>query len=106
MQVGDETGHIMSLDLRPSDAINLAVRANVPIQVNKALAVADGVRQVSMVPRGAGARSIRAVRSYHFNFTAEDRSVLLSPARPSLRMGYAQHCSWKAHQAHLLLRPT
>lgn len=43
---GDETTTV-SLDIRPSDAINLAVRCNVPIQVNKELALGDGVRVVS-----------------------------------------------------------
>ncbi|XP_024382728.1 bifunctional nuclease 2 [Physcomitrium patens] len=42
-KVGDECGEVVSLDLRPSDAINLAVRCKVPIQVNKWLAEGDGV---------------------------------------------------------------
>ncbi|KAI4336855.1 hypothetical protein L6164_015332 [Bauhinia variegata] len=36
----------MSFDLRPSDAINIAVRCKVPIQVNKFLAYGDGMRMV------------------------------------------------------------
>lgn len=44
---GDESAAPVSLDVRPSDAINLAVRCGVPIQVNKELAVGDGVRIVS-----------------------------------------------------------
>eukprot|EP00850_Spirogloea_muscicola_P010154 SM000058S18584 [mRNA] locus=s58:636100:638298:- [translate_table: standard] len=36
----------ISLDLRPSDAINIAVRSKVPIQVNKLLAVGDGVKVI------------------------------------------------------------
>ncbi|KAI7725529.1 hypothetical protein M8C21_029574, partial [Ambrosia artemisiifolia] len=43
--VDDET-ECVSFDLRPSDAINIAVRCNVPIQVNKFLAYSDGVRIV------------------------------------------------------------
>eukprot|EP00245_Coleochaete_scutata_P013323 TRINITY_DN5388_c0_g1_i1.p1 TRINITY_DN5388_c0_g1~~TRINITY_DN5388_c0_g1_i1.p1 ORF type:complete len:376 (-),score=87.74 TRINITY_DN5388_c0_g1_i1:862-1989(-) len=41
---GDENEPIISLDLRPSDAINLAARCKVPIQVNKMLARSDSVR--------------------------------------------------------------
>lgn len=44
---GDDTQLPVSLDLRPSDAINLAVRCKIPIQVNKDLAILDGVRIVS-----------------------------------------------------------
>ncbi|KAG0612358.1 hypothetical protein M758_6G021300 [Ceratodon purpureus] len=44
---GDDSAPPVSLDVRPSDAINLAVRCKIPIQVNKDLAVGDGVRIVS-----------------------------------------------------------
>ncbi|PIA55846.1 hypothetical protein AQUCO_00700279v1 [Aquilegia coerulea] len=44
-KVGNETEKI-SFDLRPSDAINIAVRCKVPIQVNKYLAYSDGMRIV------------------------------------------------------------
>ncbi|OAY80403.1 Bifunctional nuclease 2 [Ananas comosus] len=43
--VGDEKESI-SFDLRPSDAINMAVRCKVPIQVNRQLAYSDGMRVV------------------------------------------------------------
>ncbi|MQL41427.1 bifunctional nuclease family protein, partial [Escherichia coli] len=44
-KVGNEA-ECMSLDLRPSDAINIAVRCKVPIQVNKHLAYSDGMRVI------------------------------------------------------------
>ncbi|KAM6544320.1 hypothetical protein CsatB_008767 [Cannabis sativa] len=44
-KVGDES-ECISLDLRPSDAINIAVRCKVPIQVNKYLAYSDGMRVI------------------------------------------------------------
>ncbi|ESR48288.1 Bifunctional nuclease 1 [Citrus sinensis] len=44
-KVGDET-ECVSFDLRPSDAINIAVRCKVPIQVNKYLAYSDGMRVI------------------------------------------------------------
>ncbi|KAG0626220.1 hypothetical protein M758_2G111900 [Ceratodon purpureus] len=44
---GDDSAAPVSLDIRPSDAINLAVRCKIPIQVSKDLAVGDGVRIVS-----------------------------------------------------------
>lgn len=45
-QVGEDTQEV-SLDLRPSDAINIAARCQVPIQVNRHLAYGDGVKIVS-----------------------------------------------------------
>ncbi|WOK99929.1 bifunctional nuclease 2-like [Canna indica] len=44
-KVGNEQETI-SFDLRPSDAINMAVRCKVPIQVNRSLAYGDGMRVV------------------------------------------------------------
>ncbi|GJT00570.1 bifunctional nuclease 2-like protein, partial [Tanacetum coccineum] len=44
-KVDDET-ECVSFDLRPSDAINIAVRCKVPIQVNKFLAYSDGMKIV------------------------------------------------------------
>ncbi|KAG4931735.1 hypothetical protein JHK82_048845 [Glycine max] len=44
-KVGNEAEYV-SFDLRPSDAINIAVRCKVPIQVNKYLAYSDGMRVI------------------------------------------------------------
>ncbi|XVF36063.1 hypothetical protein REPUB_Repub19eG0026100 [Reevesia pubescens] len=44
-KVGNEKESV-SFDLRPSDAINIAVRCKVPIQVNKYLAYGDGMRVI------------------------------------------------------------
>uniref|UniRef100_A0A1J3J4F2 Bifunctional nuclease 2 n=1 Tax=Noccaea caerulescens TaxID=107243 RepID=A0A1J3J4F2_NOCCA len=44
-KVGDKFDCV-SFDLRPSDAINIAVRSKVPIQVNKHLAYSDGMRVI------------------------------------------------------------
>ncbi|KAG0498412.1 hypothetical protein HPP92_003103 [Vanilla planifolia] len=44
-KIGNEK-ECFSFDLRPSDAINMAVRCKVPIQVNRQLAYSDGVRVV------------------------------------------------------------
>ncbi|KAL5713305.1 Bifunctional nuclease 1 [Ranunculus cassubicifolius] len=44
-KVGNESEKI-SFDIRPSDAINIAVRCKVPIQVNKYLAYSDGMRMI------------------------------------------------------------
>ncbi|XP_024972322.1 bifunctional nuclease 2-like isoform X1 [Cynara cardunculus var. scolymus] len=44
-KLDDETDCV-SFDLRPSDAINIAVRCKVPIQVNKFLAYSDGMKVV------------------------------------------------------------
>lgn len=42
----DNEAETLRFDLRPSDAINIAVRCKVPIQVNKFLAYSDGMRVV------------------------------------------------------------
>ncbi|KAL3845263.1 hypothetical protein ACJIZ3_002666 [Penstemon smallii] len=42
----DNEAESVTFDLRPSDAINIAVRCKVPIQVNKLLAYSDGVRVI------------------------------------------------------------
>ncbi|KAJ8762340.1 hypothetical protein K2173_007498 [Erythroxylum novogranatense] len=44
-KVGNDS-EFVSFDLRPSDAINIAVRCKVPIQVNKYLAYSDGMRVI------------------------------------------------------------
>ncbi|KAL7207642.1 hypothetical protein ACSBR1_029566 [Camellia fascicularis] len=44
-KLGNEMESV-SFDLRPSDAINIAVRCKVPIQVNKYLAYSDGMRVI------------------------------------------------------------
>ncbi|XP_006342580.1 bifunctional nuclease 2-like isoform X2 [Solanum tuberosum] len=52
----DNDAESISFDLRPSDAINIAVNCKVPIQVNKKLAYSDGVRIVEsadLAPRAA-----------------------------------------------------
>ncbi|XP_010459638.1 PREDICTED: bifunctional nuclease 2 [Camelina sativa] len=45
-KVGGNKSECVSFDLRPSDAINIAVRCKVPIQVNKYLAYSDGMRVI------------------------------------------------------------
>ncbi|KAL2905532.1 Bifunctional nuclease 1 [Bienertia sinuspersici] len=45
MKMDSET-ESLSFDLRPSDAINIAVRCKAPIQVNKSLALKDGMKIV------------------------------------------------------------
>ncbi|KAL0905614.1 hypothetical protein M5K25_024047 [Dendrobium thyrsiflorum] len=52
IQVGDKQD-IISFDLRPSDAINMAVRCKVPIQVNRTLAYNDGLRMIGQVKHAA-----------------------------------------------------
>ncbi|XP_057542088.1 bifunctional nuclease 2-like [Amaranthus tricolor] len=42
----DSQTESLSFDLRPSDAINIAVRCKAPIQVNKSLALKDGLKIV------------------------------------------------------------
>ncbi|KAL5704720.1 Bifunctional nuclease 1 [Ranunculus cassubicifolius] len=51
-KVGNEE-EIVSFDLRPSDAINIAVRCQVPIQVNKFLAYSDGMKVVEPAKLGS-----------------------------------------------------
>ncbi|KAI9118133.1 hypothetical protein K1719_010465 [Acacia pycnantha] len=58
----------MSFDLRPSDAINIAVRCKVPIQVNKYLAYSDGMRVIE-----SGKLSTQSPGSDGLLFTELDR---------------------------------
>ncbi|XVF73791.1 hypothetical protein PTKIN_Ptkin13bG0010500 [Pterospermum kingtungense] len=66
-KVGDETKPV-SFDLRPSDAINIAVRCKAPIQVNKYLAYSDGMRVVE-----SGKLSMQSPVSDGLLFTELDR---------------------------------
>ncbi|KAJ0989052.1 hypothetical protein J5N97_007408 [Dioscorea zingiberensis] len=66
-KVGNEKDCI-SFDLRPSDAINVAVRSKVPIQVNKQLAYSDGMRVVEPVQQ-----MVQVALSDGFLFTELDR---------------------------------
>ncbi|KAL8490441.1 hypothetical protein ACS0TY_025589 [Phlomoides rotata] len=57
----DDEAESISFDLRPSDAINIAVRCKVPIQVNKYLVYTDGMKviesdKVSMHSSSSNAR--------------------------------------------------
>ncbi|KAK8601295.1 hypothetical protein V6N13_058987 [Hibiscus sabdariffa] len=66
-KVGDET-ELVTFDLRPSDAINIAVRCKVPIQVNKNLAYSDGMRVIE-----SGNLSIQPPASDGLLFTELDQ---------------------------------
>ncbi|KAJ6684868.1 BIFUNCTIONAL NUCLEASE 1 [Salix purpurea] len=65
-KIGNETESV-SFDLRPSDAINIAVRCKVPIQVNKYLAYSDGMRVME------SGKSIQPPASEGLLFTELDR---------------------------------
>ncbi|CAE5964221.1 unnamed protein product [Arabidopsis lyrata] len=58
----------VSFDLRPSDAINIAVRCKIPIQVNKYLAYSDGMRVIE-----SGKISTPTPASDGLLFTEQDR---------------------------------
>ncbi|KAK4768677.1 hypothetical protein SAY87_003818 [Trapa incisa] len=66
-KVGDNTDCV-SFDLRPSDAINIAVRCKVPIQVNRYLAYSDGMRVID-----SGKLSAQSPASDGLLFTELDR---------------------------------
>ncbi|KAK2660576.1 hypothetical protein Ddye_007109 [Dipteronia dyeriana] len=66
-KVGNEA-ECVSFDLRPSDAINIAVRCKVPIQVNKYLAYSDGMRVIE-----SGKLSMHTPASDGLLFTELDR---------------------------------
>jgi len=67
LQVGNAS-ECVSFDLRPSDAINIAVRCKIPIQVNKYLAYSDGMRVIE-----SGKISTPAPASDGLLFTEQDR---------------------------------
>ncbi|XP_039065659.1 bifunctional nuclease 1-like [Hibiscus syriacus] len=66
-KVGDESEPVI-FDLRPSDAINIAVRCKVSIQVNKYLAYSDGMRVIE-----SGKPSVLSPASDGLLFTEQDR---------------------------------
>ncbi|KAK8624409.1 hypothetical protein V6N13_065754 [Hibiscus sabdariffa] len=66
-KVGDESEPVV-FDLRPSDAINIAVRCKVSIQVNKYLAYSDGMRVIE-----SGKPTMQSPASDGLLFTEQDR---------------------------------
>ncbi|CAN6722257.1 unnamed protein product [Malus baccata var. baccata] len=66
-KAGSET-ECVGFDLRPSDAINIAVRCKVPIQVNKYLAYSDGMKVIE-----SGKFSTQGPASDGLLFTQLDR---------------------------------
>ncbi|KAK6118884.1 hypothetical protein DH2020_047373 [Rehmannia glutinosa] len=64
----DNEADCISFDLRPSDAINIAVRCKVPIQVNKFLVYNDGMRIIESAKVSAQSSSLDGQL-----FTALDR---------------------------------
>ncbi|KAK8704528.1 hypothetical protein V6N13_048150 [Hibiscus sabdariffa] len=66
-KVGDESEPVI-FDLRPSDAINIAVRCKVSIQVNKYLAYSDGMRVIE-----SGKPSMQSPASDGLLFIEQDR---------------------------------
>ena len=66
IQIGNEEETI-SLDLKPSDAINIAFRCKVPIQVNRRIAYNNGLKVVQPTP------SESYVSSDQFQYTRLDR---------------------------------
>lgn len=67
MKVGSKNETI-SFDIRPSDAINMAVRCKVPIQVNKDLALRDGMKIAEPTKL-----AVKTVPSHAALFTELDR---------------------------------
>ncbi|XP_020548443.1 bifunctional nuclease 1-like isoform X2 [Sesamum indicum] len=59
-KLGNEA-ECISFDLRPSDAINIAVRCKVPIQVNKFLAYSDGMRVVESAKASVQSSSLDGI---------------------------------------------
>ncbi|KAL2513002.1 Bifunctional nuclease 2 [Abeliophyllum distichum] len=65
----DSEAECIRFDLRPSDAINIAVRCKVPIQVNKYLVYCDGMRVIE----SEKASSVQSSSSDGLLFTELDR---------------------------------
>jgi bifunctional DNase/RNase len=81
----------VSLDLRPSDAINLAVRCQIPIQVNRQLAIGDGVRIVTELERLPAPASVRSLHQrLSSSAAASASSSLMDLDRPAETEGECQ----------------
>ncbi len=81
----------VSLDLRPSDAINLAVRCQIPIQVNRQLAIGDGVRIVTELERLPAPAAVRSLHERSSSSAAASASSsLMDLDRPAETEGECQ----------------
>ncbi len=81
----------VSLDLRPSDAINLAVRCQIPIQVNRQLAIGDGVRIVTELERLPAPAAVRSLHQRSSSSAAAlASSSLMDLDRPAETEGECQ----------------
>jgi bifunctional DNase/RNase len=65
-------GHQMEIDSRPSDAIALAVRANVPIFVDESVMAEAGITPDTDITEEAGEEELSAFRDFVDNLNLDD----------------------------------
>ncbi|CAK9870150.1 unnamed protein product [Sphagnum jensenii] len=103
----DEEG-LLSVDARPSDAINFAVRCKVPIFINRRIITADAVRPVVVEEsgsgiavskrfkrRGAGTSFWETVASEADSFVADEVALVMSMLIAATEERYADAAHWR-----------
>jgi len=107
----DEEEALLSVDARPSDAINFAVRCKVPIFINKSIIRADAVRPV-LVEEESGGRAViskrfklkgaatasfcsKEVASKGDSFAADEAAIVMSMLIAATEERYADAAHWR-----------
>jgi bifunctional DNase/RNase len=102
---------LVSVDARPSDAINLAVRCKIPIYVNSSIIKADAVRPVTEVeltrrvelsmPRKRSPFLGESYSSYEPDVFQDEMAMVVQMLVAAQQERYADACRWRDELARL-----
>ncbi len=109
----EEEEALLSIDARPSDAINFAVRCKVPIFINRRIITADAVRPVleesgngaavskSFKLRGSGTSFWEAAASEADSFAADEAALVMNMLVAATEERYADAAHWRDELSRL-----
>jgi bifunctional DNase/RNase len=109
----EEEEALLSIDARPSDAINFAVRCKVPIFINRRIITADAVRPVleesgngaavskSFKLRGSGTSFWEAAASEADSFAADEAALVINMLVAATEERYADAAHWRDELSRL-----
>jgi bifunctional DNase/RNase len=109
----EEEEALLSIDARPSDAINFAVRCKVPIFINRRIITADAVRPVleesrngaavskSFKLRGSGTSFWEAAASEADSFAADEAALVMNMLVAATDERYADAAHWRDELSRL-----
>jgi bifunctional DNase/RNase len=109
----EEEEALLSIDARPSDAINFAVRCKVPIFINRRIITADAVRPVleesgngaavskSFMLRGSGTSFWEAAASEADSFAADEAALVMNMLVAATEERYADAAHWRDELSRL-----